>query len=66
MGPIFALISLKLEKHGYLDDLPCFRLENSNEIPYLGNFGYSPIYLYVRKDQGKVVEVKTLEVPFKH
>mmetsp|Transcript_61617 Transcript_61617/g.84816 ORF Transcript_61617/g.84816 Transcript_61617/m.84816 type:complete len:210 (-) Transcript_61617:63-692(-) len=66
MGPIFALISLKMERHGYLDDLPCFRTDNANEIPYLGNFGFSPMYLYVKKDQGKIVEIKTLSVPFKH
>ena len=34
-----------------------------NNIPYLGNFGYSPIHLYVKKDKGtgKIVQIQTLE-----
>jgi hypothetical protein len=34
-----------------------------NKVPYLGNFGYSPIYLYVRKTGENVVELKTLDPP---
>jgi hypothetical protein len=32
-------------------------------VPFLGNFGYSPIYLYVRKQGEAVVELKTLDPP---
>jgi hypothetical protein len=35
-------------------------------VPWLGNFGYSPIYLYVRKnDNGEIVEFKTMDAPQK-
>lgn len=57
-GKIFNIFSRKLEKHGF--DLPCFRLCIDNNVPFLGNFGYSPIYMYVRKEGDKIVEIKTL------
>jgi len=34
-----------------------------NKFPFLGNFGYSPIYLYVRKRGDAVIELKTLDPP---
>jgi hypothetical protein len=34
-----------------------------NKVPFLGNFGYSPIYLYVRKRGESVIELKTLDPP---
>lgn len=46
-GKVFNAFSKKVEKHGYETDLPMFRLSIDNKIPYLGNFGYSPIYMYV-------------------
>jgi hypothetical protein len=54
-----------LEKHGYLDQLPLFRLSIDNKVPYLGNFGYSPIYIYLRKQGTDIVEIKTLDPPQK-
>ena len=48
-GKVFNAFSRKLEKHGFLDKLPCYRLSIENKVPFLGNFGYSPIYLFVRK-----------------
>lgn len=62
-GKVFNAFSRKLERHGYLDRLPCYRLAIDNRVPYLGNFGYSPIYLYVRKQGEAVVELKTLDPP---
>ena len=62
-GKVFNVFSRKLEKHGYLSKLPCYRLSIDNKIPYLGNFGYSPIYMYVRKQGDKIVEIKTLDAP---
>jgi hypothetical protein len=55
-----------LEKHGYLNKLPCYRLAIDNKIPYLGNFGYSPMYLYVKKENGRISEIKTLDPPQRH
>jgi hypothetical protein len=52
-----------LEKHGFLDKLPCYRLSIENKVPFLGNFGYSPIYLFVRKRGDSVIELKTLDPP---
>ena len=62
-GKVFNVFSRKLEKHGYSNQLPCFRLGIDNKIPYLGNFGYSPIYMYVRKQGDQVIEIKTLDPP---
>lgn len=62
-GKVFNVFSRKLEKHGFLDRLPCYRLGIDNKVPFLGNFGYSPIYLYVRKRGESVIELKTLDPP---
>jgi hypothetical protein len=62
-GKVFNAFSRKLERHGYRDRLPCFRLAIDNKVPFLGNFGYSPIYLYVRKRGESVIELKTLDPP---
>lgn len=62
-GKVFNAFSRKLEKHQFLHRLPCYRLAIDNRIPWLGNFGYSPIYMYVRKEDGKIVEIKTLDPP---
>ena len=43
--------------------MPCYRLAIDNKVPWLGNFGYSPIYLYVRKRGDSIVELKTLSPP---
>jgi hypothetical protein len=62
-GKVFNAFSRKLEKHGYLEKLPCYRLSIDNRVPYLGNFGYSPIYFYVRKEGDNIVELVTLDPP---
>ena len=43
--------------------LPLYKICNENSLPYLGNFLYTPQYLYVRKDKktGQITEVHTLE-----
>ena len=46
-----------------LDKLPCYRLSIDNKVPYLGNFGYSPIYFYVKKQGSDIIEIKTLDPP---
>ncbi|CDW85809.1 UNKNOWN [Stylonychia lemnae] len=62
-GKVFNVFSRKLEKHGYLNKLPLYRLSIDNKVPQLGNFGYSPIYMYVRKRGNEIVEIKTLDPP---
>ncbi len=62
-GKVFNVFSRKLEKHGYLSKLPCYRLSIENKIPQLGNFGYSPIYMFVRKRGDTIIELKTLDPP---
>ena len=64
-GKVFNAFSRKLEKHMMLHRLPCYRLAIDNKVPWLGNFGYSPIYLYIRKEGEKIVEIKTLDAPQK-
>lgn len=62
-GKVFNVFSRKLEKHGY--DLPLYRLSIDNKVPYLGNFGYSPIFMYLKKKGNQIIELKTIEPPQK-
>jgi len=63
-GIVYNAFSRKVEKHGYGVDLPLFRLSIDNKIPYLGNFGYSPIYIFIRKDsENNITECFTLDPP---
>ena len=56
---IFTALSEKLKKHGYSQQLPCFKICDKNNLPFLGNFMYTPQYLFVKKDKatGKIAEV---------
>lgn len=65
-GKVFNAFSRKLEKHGLLDKLPCFRLAIDNKIPYLGAFAYSPIYFFLKKEGDKVTEIAILDIPVKY
>lgn len=63
-GKVFNAFSRKVEKHGYGAELPLYRLSIDNKIPYLGNFGYSPIYMFVKKDsENNITECFTLDPP---
>jgi hypothetical protein len=62
-GEIYDKLSLKFKANG-AGELPLFRMKMENEIPYLGNFGYAPIYFYVKKcKDGFVTEILTLPTP---
>ena len=60
---ILAALTHKLRKHGYGDELPLFQVKEKNEVPYLGQVGYTPAFFYLRKDKatGQIVEIKTLD-----
>jgi hypothetical protein len=46
--------------------LPTFRVSIHNKVPYLGNFGYSPIYMLVKKnDKNEVTELFVLDPPMR-
>lgn len=63
-GAVFDPFSRKLERHGYGDDLKCFRLKMENKIPQLGEFSYSPMYFYLKKDSdNQITELVTLDGP---
>ena len=64
-GKVFNAFSRKLEKKGILEKLPCFRLWIDNKIPYLGSFAYSPIYFFLKKEEGKITEIAILDIPVK-
>ena len=49
-GKVFNALSRKLEKHGYAGDLQLFRMSIADKCPWLGNFGYSPYYMYAKKN----------------
>uniref|UniRef100_A0A7S3KB93 Uncharacterized protein n=1 Tax=Euplotes crassus TaxID=5936 RepID=A0A7S3KB93_EUPCR len=65
-GKVFNAFSRKLEKNGILNQLPCFRLAIDNKIPYLGSFAYSPIYFFLKKEDGKVTEISIIDIPVKY
>ena len=46
-----SVLSRKLEKHGYSNDLHMFRMDIDNNVPELGNIQASPTYLYIRKNE---------------
>ena len=60
---ILAALTHKMKKHGYLSEMPLFQLKQENEVPFLGQVGYTPAFFYLRKDRasGQIVEIKTLE-----
>ena len=60
---ILAALTNKMKKHGYLSEMPLFQLKQENEVPYLGQIGYTPAFFYVRKDKqtGQITQIKTLE-----
>lgn len=60
-GRIFDLLSLKFAEQGL--DVPLFRMNIDNQSPYIGRFGYSPTYLFIRKDGREVSEIYTLPTP---
>jgi hypothetical protein len=60
-GKIFDLLSLKLEKSGKLDKIPLFRANMNCQIPAIGQFNYSPAYIYIKKDEeGKISQINVL------
>ena len=50
-------------KHGYLDQIPMFRIDLDNKIPYLGDMPHTPIALYIRKEGDQIVEITQLKTP---
>jgi len=65
----FDALSWKLKKYGLWNELKLYNIKADNDIPQLGSFPYSPMYIYIRKGTEKaknqVVEIFTLEPPQK-
>ena len=64
-GKVFNVFSRKLDKYGLREKLPWYRLWIDNKVPYLGTFFYSPIYFYLKKEDGKLTEIAILDIPVK-
>lgn len=64
MGKLTDVLSLKMEKHGYLSNsgLPIFRMNNKNGTQFLGHSPYTPMYIYLKKSPitGKLTEIRTI------
>ena len=61
-----------MDKHGYLHSpvnpggLALFRLDSKDITQFLGNPPYTPMYVYLSKRDGKLVELQTIgSVPSK-
>ena len=52
-----------MTKHGYLEQLPLYRMNLDNINPYLGRFLYAPQYVYLKMKNGQITELKTLRTP---
>ena len=65
MGKLIDVLSLKMEKHGYLSNsgLPIFRMNNKESTQFRGFAPYTPMYLYLRKSpiSGKLEEIRTID-----
>ena len=50
-----------MEKHGFAEDVRLFRTNIDNQIPYMGNFQYTPIYFYIRKNAlNQITHIETI------
>lgn len=49
--------------NGLLKQIPFFRMNIENQVPWLGQFPHSPIHLYVKKEGDDIVEIKMLQSP---
>lgn len=65
MGKLTDVLSLKMEKHGYLSNsgLPIFRMDIKDGTQYLGRSPYTPFYIYLKKSPitGKLTEIRTID-----
>lgn len=52
-----------MDKHGYREELPLFQAKEQNEVPFLGQIGYTPAFFYIKKDKGtgQITEIRTLD-----
>lgn len=55
--PILGALSRKLEKHGMLGDLPFFRMSGEDLEPVGGSIGYTPAYIFLRKQGNSLCEI---------
>ena len=61
---VFDALSHKFDIHGY--DITCTRIKIDNNLQFVGQTPFSPMYLLLRKnDKGEVSELKTLDGPLK-
>ena len=57
---MFDIFANKMSRHGYLNQVPLYRMNLDNLCPYLGRFLYAPQYLYLEIKEGQITELKTL------
>ena len=65
-GTLFDVISQKMYKHGYLNQMPLYRMTVDNLTPYLGRFKYTPMFIYLKKkddDLTQISEIETMHPP---
>ena len=59
-GRMFDILSQKMHKHGYLDQIPLYRMNLDNVTPYLGRFLFVPQHIHITTKDGKITELKTM------
>lgn len=55
--PVTDVISRKMKKHGMLEKMPIYRMDETNESSFLYEIPHTPIQLYFKKEGGKIVEI---------
>lgn len=57
------ILSRKLHKNGFLDQIPMFYTDIHNINPHLINSMHSPNTIFLKKEGSQIVEIKTLTTP---
>lgn len=55
----------KFERKGIDKEIPFFKLSSENTVPHLGTFNYTPIFLFVKKQDNEITEIFTMKPPAK-
>lgn len=58
---IFNLVSSKLQQIGV--ELDTYKISIEQQLPYLGNYQYTPVFLFVKKEGAFITEIYTLPTP---
>ena len=61
VAKLLEFVTNKMKNLGLLKDFKIFQIDNMNTIPWVGNYNYTPVIIYVRKDPktGAIIELNS-------